>query len=123
AAEAEHVGGCVGEVHNAVLCDGAAVVDANDDGLVIAEVRDLDHGAHGQAAVGAGHGVHVEVFAAGRLMALKDAAVPGGAANLVPVVTRPGVGRGLDWGLGLNLRLLGTLVPWRLRSGRLLGHG
>ena len=79
-------GGGVGEVDDAVLRHRPSVVHADEDGLVISEVGDSDPASQRKAAVGAGQRVHVEGFAGGGLVSLKVDAVPGGLADLVPVV-------------------------------------
>ena len=54
-----------GQIEDAPADEGAAVVDFDDNGFAIAQVRDLDDRAQGQFAVGSGQAVHVKNLAAG----------------------------------------------------------
>ena len=67
------------DVDHPAADEGAAVVDADDDGLAVAEILDLDAGAEGQRAMGGR-----EAAAVGGLAARRAAAeiVPGGLAAL-----------------------------------------
>jgi hypothetical protein len=85
-AEAEGGGGSPGKVDDTGLRHGAAIVDSNDDRFMIPEVRDSEHGAERQGAMGAGELVFVVRLAAGGGAALKELAVPGSNAELVPVM-------------------------------------
>lgn len=86
AAESEESGGGIRDVDDAVLRNRAAVVHADYDGSVITEIGDPHQRSHWKAAVRAGHGVHVKIFAAGGLLALEELAIPGRAAKLVPAM-------------------------------------
>lgn len=79
-----------GKVDDAVMGQGAAVIDPDHHRFVVPQVRDPDERPQREGPMGAGHGVHVEILAAGGLLALKELPVPGGAASLVPVVLRLG---------------------------------
>lgn len=60
----------VRKVENTVLRNRSAVIHANNDGFVIAEIRDADESSEGKAAMSACHAVHVVRLSAGRLHAL-----------------------------------------------------
>lgn len=85
AADSDRSGGGIGEIDYAVFGHGAAIIDADEDGFVISEIRDPDPASEGEAAVGAGESVHIEGFAVGGCLALKVASIPGGDADLEPV--------------------------------------
>ena len=74
--------GCgIGEVDDPAAHIGAAVRHTDHDALAVVLIRDFDHRADGQGAVGRGKGVHVVIDTAGRGTAVKIAAVPGGLAR------------------------------------------
>jgi hypothetical protein len=107
AAKADGAGGGVGEVDDAVVDHGAAVVDADEDCLAVAQIGDANPASEGEGAMGAGEGVHIEVFAGGGLVSLEVEAVPGGLAGLEPLTQAAdggdlwggGGGRGGGYGL------------------------
>ena len=74
-----------GEIDDAIVGDGPAVVDAHEDALAIAEVCHTDPASEGKAAMRAGERVHVEVLPRGSFMALELEAIPGGLTSLQPV--------------------------------------
>src|SRR5665213_2694210 len=85
----------VGEVDDAVVRYRAAIVYADEDRFVVPEIGDPDPTAEGQAAMSAGEGVHIEGLAIGCGVTLEAGAIPGGFADLVPVVRLcliPGMG-------------------------------
>ena len=94
AEHAEALGGGVGKVDDGVGFVGTAVVHADKGGAHVGEIGDTQPAAQGQGAVRAGKGVHIEPLAGGGTLALKGAAIPGGAADLKPAVDFAG-GRGL----------------------------
>lgn len=85
-AEAKDGGSGAGKVDDAAFRHGTAVVDGNDHRLMIPQVGDPKDGAEGQGAMSAGELVFVERLAAGGGATLKEFAVPGGDAELVPVM-------------------------------------
>ena len=60
---AQFLGGPVGQVDNAIFHEGAAVVDAHIQLLVVAQIVHPHHGAEGQGFVGGRNAVHVVYFA------------------------------------------------------------
>lgn len=77
--------GGIREIDDTVFWNGTAVIDADEDGLVVSEIGDPDPAAQGEAAVSAGEGEHVVRLAIGGGAALKMASVPGCRSNLKPM--------------------------------------
>lgn len=94
AIEAGGLGGGEGEIDDASVDEGAAVGDADDDGLVGGEVGDADGGAHGQGAMGGGHGVVVVDGAVGGFAMGVGGTVPAGEADFGGDGLAVGVGAG-----------------------------
>lgn len=80
-----------GEIDDAIVHHRATIVDANQHGLAIMDVRDSNPTSEREASVSAGQGVHVELFTGSRLAALKLETVPGSLPGLEKV-TNPGTG-------------------------------
>lgn len=80
AAHADGVGGSAGEIDHSTAREGAAIVDAHDDG---AAVRGLDPHARpeGKAAMGGGQVAGVEALAARGPAAVEARTVPGRKAR------------------------------------------
>jgi hypothetical protein len=85
-AEAERLRSSQGKVDYPVAGDRAAIVDADDDRPMVAQIGDADQRAKRESALSTGHGELVVRLAAGSGASLKELAVPGGHAELVPVV-------------------------------------
>src|SRR5262249_39256031 len=83
AAEVQHAGGTVTQVHDPTLDIRTTVVDPDNNPLPVVQVGDLDVGPQGKLAMGRRQLEHVEVFPTGCGSAVKLFAVPGGKANLV----------------------------------------
>jgi hypothetical protein len=75
AAQAENAGGTLGQVQNPAAHEWTAIVDRDDDAAVA--MADPKFGAEWQRAVGAGHGILVEMLAGG-----------GPAAGFIAVIRR-----------------------------------
>lgn len=69
------------EVDDGAVDVGAAVVDADVDGFAVGEVGDADYGVERKGFVGGGEVGGGEGFAVGGALAIKTAAVVGGAAE------------------------------------------
>jgi hypothetical protein len=76
----------VGEVDHTAFGNRTAVIDGDDDGAVVFEICDPEHGAEGQGAMGACQLVLIVGDSAGGGTTLEELAIPGGGADLVPVV-------------------------------------
>ena len=72
-----------GEVEDATFDKRPAVIDFDNNGFAIAQVRDANYCAEGQFAVCSRYAVHVEYFATGRWSSVKFVRVVGCVANLV----------------------------------------
>jgi len=83
--EVDGAGGGAGEVDDAVVDEGAAIVDADLDFAMVGGVGDADERAEGEGAMGGGEGVHVVDFAGGGGAAVIGDAVPGGESGIVPI--------------------------------------
>ena len=66
---------------------------------MVAQICYQNRGPERQAAMGAGHGVHIEGFAAGGRLTLEGASVPGSSSGLVPVAMMGNGGCSLLGGL------------------------
>lgn len=103
-AEAEGFGGGMGKVDHTALGNGTAVIDGDDDGAVVPQICDAEHRTERQSAMGAGELVLVVGFPAGGSATLEELAIPGGDAELIPVVVADddlGV-EALGWGSSLR---------------------
>ena len=90
--EVEGLGGGVGEVEDAIVGCGEAVVDGDADGFAVAEIGDAEFGAAAEGGVGGGEfGGGIEV-AAGGFVSFERRAVEGGVAALGWVLFRRGGG-------------------------------
>ncbi len=66
----------------------AAIVDSNDDRLVVAKVGDLDVRSEGERLVGGGEGVHVVLLARCRSVSVEGVAVEGSSSEEVSWLAR-----------------------------------
>ena len=99
--EAYPLGCSVGKVDDAVGGDGAAIVDADEDGFTVLQVSYANPATKGEGAMGARKAVHVVGFAGCGLAALKFESVPGGLADFVPAARFEGLRVGVGIGLGV----------------------
>lgn len=86
-AEAEHMGGSVGEINDAILGHRAAVIHAHHNGTVVPKIGDAEHRAERKSAMRTGERVFVKGFTTGSGASLKESAVPRSNAELIPMVT------------------------------------
>lgn len=77
---ADLIGGCQGKIDDAIGPD-ATIVDANDDGLPIAEIDDADEGSEGQCRVAGGERSFIEDLSARGLVPIEHVSVPGAHAR------------------------------------------
>src|ERR1700757_5527815 len=73
----------VGEVDNSALYDWPAIVDADDHRSAVSQIGDLHHGPERQSRMCCRQIVHIERLAAGSLLAIEVASVPGRGPNLI----------------------------------------
>jgi len=80
--EAEGVGGCVGQIDDAVTRRGAVIIDRDADGFSVPEIGDTEFGAAGKFPVGGGElSGRVGATASG-FVAFERLAIEGGVAAL-----------------------------------------
>ncbi|MNT29921.1 hypothetical protein D3C72_1656870 [compost metagenome] len=80
--DAQLVGRDIGQVHDPVAVERAAVVHAHDDRLAVDHAGDARVAGNRQRGVGGRHGVHVVGLADRRGIAMEFLAIPGGSAAL-----------------------------------------
>jgi hypothetical protein len=81
ALEVEHLGRRRRYIDDPALGEGAAIVDADDDGAVVAEIGDAHIAGQRQRRMGCCQLAHVVKLAIGRLAAVEGAPVPGSQSN------------------------------------------
>lgn len=109
--DADFQGGGSGEIQNAARNKGPAISNCDDDGLAGGEIGDADDGAHGQGAMGGGHGVLVIDLAVGGVRIVVRRTVPAGNANFTVKDGAAGFGGGLGGKSGGR-----SLHSWRRRG-------
>lgn len=122
-AHAENFCRAIGQVNDPVLPYRPAIVDADDDRPVILQICNLDPGTQRQGAMRRCELVHVVRFAAGRLLMLKDATVPGSLPDLkLPGLNGLHFFLNLSWG-PLLLRIRCAITGCRAQcGGKNYGH-
>src|SRR6516164_7905477 len=81
--EPQRFGGAVREIDNPAFYDGTTIVDADDDGLPVPQVGDLNVGPERKSRMSRSQVVHVESLSAGGFLAVELFSIPGGGADLI----------------------------------------
>src|SRR6202023_2459362 len=82
--------GIVGKVDDPTVYDGTPVIDANDYGLAVPQIGDLDEGAQRKFGVSGSEIAHVEGFSTGCLFPLELLSIPGRGPYLIGFGLRVG---------------------------------